>query len=187
MEKFLEDYIKEGEELMQKAVEHLGEELTNIRTGKANPGMVQGIIVDSYGVPTALQHVANISAADSKTISIQPWDKSMLKTIEQAIFASNLGITPMNDGEFIRLSIPPLTEERRKQLVKQAHSLGEDAKISMRSTRHKLIDFIKKEVDEGYPEDSGKRREEDVDKMIKNFYEKVDEMLKSKEEDIMTV
>lgn len=187
MEKFLEDYIKEGEELMKKAVEHLGEELTNIRTGKANPAMVQGIMVESYGVPTQLQHVANISAADSKTISIQPWDKSMLKTIEQAIFASNLGITPMNDGEFIRLSIPPLTEERRKQLVKQAHSLGEEAKISMRSTRHKLIDFIKKEVEEGYPEDSGKRREEDVDKMIHKFYDKIDEMLKSKEKDIMTV
>lgn len=187
MEKFLEDYIKEGEELMQRAVDHLGEELVTIRTGKANPSMVSGIMVDSYGVPTALNHVANVTAVDSKTISIQPWDKSMLKVIEQAIFASNLGITPMNDGEFIRISIPPLTEDRRKQLVKQCHSLGEDAKVSMRSTRHKLIDFIKKEVDEGYPEDSGKRREEEVDKMIQKYYERVEEMLKAKEKDIMTV
>jgi ribosome recycling factor len=187
MEKFLEDYIKEGEELMQKALEHLGHELVSIRTGKANPSMVAGIMVDSYGVPTPLNHVANVTAADSKTISIQPWDRSMLKVIEQAIFASNLGITPMNDGEFIRLSIPPLTEDRRKLLVKQAHSLGEEARISMRSTRHKLLDFIKKEVDDGYPEDAGKRKEEDVDKMIQRFYDKVDQMLKAKEKDIMTV
>lgn len=187
MEKYLEEYLKEGEDLMQKALDHLHDELVNIRTGKANPSMVANLMVESYGVPSPLSHVANISASDSKTISIQPWDKSNLKVIEQAIFASNLGITPMNDGEFIRLSIPPLTEERRKVLVKQAHALGEEAKISMRSTRHKLIDFIKKEVEEGYPEDSGKRREAEVEKTIKSFYTMVDEMLEAKEIDIMTV
>jgi len=187
MEKFLEDYIKDGQDLMQKALEHLSAELVNIRTGKANPSMLSGLMVESYGVPSLLSHVANISAADSKTLSIQPWDKSNLKVIEQAIFASNLGITPMNDGEFIRLTIPPLTEERRIELVKQTHTLGEEAKISMRSTRHKLFDFIKKEVDEGYPEDSGKRREGEVDKMIQDFYTKVEELLKAKEIDIMTV
>ena len=187
MEKYLEDYIEEGKQLMQKALDHLNNELASIRTGKANPAMLSGLMVESYGVPSPLTHVANVSAVDSKTISIQPWDKSMLKVIEQAIFASNLGITPMNDGEFIRLSIPPLTEERRKLLVKQAHSMGEEAKISMRSTRHKLIDFIKKEVEEGYPEDSGKRREGEVDKLIQSFYEKVDSMLEKKEKDIMTV
>jgi len=187
MEKFLEDYIKEGKEFMQKALEHLSAELVIIRTGKASPSMLSGLMVESYGVPSPLSHVANVSAVDSKTLSIQPWDKSNLKVIEQAIFASNLGITPMNDGEFIRISIPPLTEDRRKELVKQTHSLGEDAKISMRSTRHKLFDFIKKEVDDGYPEDSGKRRENEVDKMLQDFYEKIEELLKAKEKDIMTV
>ena len=187
MDKYLEEYIKEGNELMQKALDHLSDELVSIRTGKANPSIVAGIMVESYGHPSPLTHVANVSAVDSKTISIQPWDKSMLKAIEQAIFASNLGITPMNDGEFIRLSIPPLTEERRKLLVKQAHSLGEEARISMRSTRHKLIDFIHKEVEAGYPEDSGKRREAEVEKMIQSYYVKVDSILEKKEKDIMTV
>lgn len=187
MEKFLEDYIKEGDELMQKALDHLGNELVNIRTGKANPGMLSNLMVESYGTPSLLSHVANVSAVDSKTLSIQPWDKSMLKVIEQAIFASNLGITPMNDGEFIRLTIPALTEERRIELVKQCQSMGEEAKISMRSTRHKLLDFIKKEVDSGYPEDSGKRREEEVDKMIQSYYKKVEQLLEAKEKDIMTV
>lgn len=187
MEKFLEDYMKEGEELMMKALDHLGGELVAIRTGKASPAMIANLMVESYGIPSPLSHVANVTAVDSKTLSIQPWDKSMLKVIEQAIFASNLGITPMNDGEFIRLNIPPLTEERRRNLVKQTHNLGEEAKISMRSTRHKLLDFIKKEVEDGYPEDLGKRKEEAVDKMIKKYYTKVEELLASKEKDIMTV
>jgi ribosome recycling factor len=187
MEKFLEDYIKEGDELMLKALEHLTSELGNIRTGKASPAILSNLMVESYGAPAPLAHVANVSAVDSKTLSIQPWDKSMLKTIEQAIFASNLGITPMNDGEFIRLTIPALTEERRKDLAKQSHALGEEAKISMRSTRHKLLGFIKKEVEDGYPEDSGKKKEEEVEKMIKAYYKKVETLLEAKEKDIMTV
>ena len=187
MEKFLADYLKEGKDNMQSAVEHLSYELSHIRAGKASPEMLADISVSAYGSQTPLQHVANISLIDSRTISIQPWDKSQLKLIEQAIFASNIGITPMNDGEFVRLTVPPLTEERREQLVKLAKQYGEDAKVSLRSSRHKLFEFIKNEVKEGYPEDSGKRREKEVDDMIQDFNDKIDKLLKDKEKDIMTV
>ena len=187
MEKFLKDYIAEGKESMQKAIDHLKNELSHIRAGKASPEMLSDIKVDAYGTPTALQHVANISLVDSRTIAIQPWDKSQLKAIEHAIFASNLGITPMNDGEFIRLTVPPLTEERRLQLVKQTKQYGEDARISLRNTRHKLIEFIKNEVKEGYPEDSGKRREKEIDDMLHEYDEKIKVLLDMKEKEIMTV
>lgn len=187
MDKTIEEYLQEGKEHMQKAVDHFSYELISIRTGKANPAIVAGVQVESYGALTALQHVANVTASDAKTITIQPWDKTMLKVIEKALMASNLGITPMNDGETIRLTIPPLTEERRKMLVKQAYGLGEEARVSLRSTRHKLMDHIKKEVDNGYPEDMGKKKEKDVDKMIEDFYHKIDDLLKAKEKDILTV
>jgi len=187
MEKTIENYLEEGKDHMQKAVDHFSNELVSIRTGKANPAIVAGIHVESYGALTALQHVANVTAVDSKTISIQPWDRSIIKVIEKALLASNLGITPMNDGETIRLTIPPLTEERRKILVKQAFALGEEARVSLRSTRHKLMDQIKKQVDSGYPEDMGKKKEKDVEKMIEDFNHKIDDLLKAKEKDILTV
>ncbi|MEZ4907248.1 MAG: ribosome-recycling factor [Saprospiraceae bacterium] len=131
--------------------------------------------------------MANVSVVDSKTISIQPWDKSQLRTIEQAIFASNIGITPQNDGEFIRLTVPPLTEERRRELAKQSKQYGETAKVSLRSIRHKLIESIKDEVKDGYPEDMGKRKEKEVDDNIHNYETKIEEILKNKEKEIMTV
>lgn len=187
MEKYLTDYIAEGKEAMQKAVNHLQNELSHIRAGKASPEMLSDVKVDVYGAPTALHHIANVSLVDSRTIAIQPWDKSQLKTIEHAIFASNLGITPMNDGEFIRLTVPPLTEERRKLLVKQTKQYAEDARISLRNTRHKLYEFIKNEVKNGYPEDSGKRREKEVDEMLHDFEDKIKELLDAKEKEIMTV
>ena len=187
MEGFLEDILKEGIELMQKAIDHLEYELSHIRAGKASPEMLADINVEAYGAMTPLKHVANVSVVDSKTISIQPWDKSQLKAIEHAIFGSNIGITPMNDGEFIRLTVPPLTEERRKDLVKQSKQYGETAKISLRSTRHKLIESIKQEVKDGYPEDMGKRKEKDVDDQLHNFENKIEEILKNKEKEIMTV
>ena len=149
--------------------------------------MVSGLLVDYYGSPTPLNQVANVSSADARTLAIQPWEKSMLSAIEQAIFAANLGITPMNDGEFVRITIPPLTEERRRELVKQAKHLGEEAKVSLRSGRHKMMDFIKAEVKDGYPEDMGKRKEGHVDKMLHEFSDKVDAMISAKETDIMTV
>lgn len=183
----IDGMFKEGQGSMNKSLEFLQSELQKIRTGKASPMMLKGIMVDYYGSPTPLAQVANINIADSKTLSIQPWEKSLLGSIEQAIFAANMGITPLNDGEFIRITIPPLTEERRKDLVKQAKALGEDCKVSIRSERHKMIDFIKKEVKDGYPEDQGKKKEAEVENQVKGFGKKIEELIESKEKDIMTV
>ena len=176
-----------AEEAMESAVDHLNRELTKIRTGKASPAMLSGIQVEYYGAMTPISQVSNIGTADAKTLSIQPWEKSMLAPIEQAIFAANLGLTPMNDGETIRIVIPPLTEDRRRDLVKQAKSLAEDAKISLRSARHKIMDAIKKEIKNGFPEDAGKREEESVTKMLNSYSDKVDKVVKAKETDILTV
>lgn len=187
MEETIESYLKKGKELMNDAIEHLHDELVKIRAGKASPAMLSGIMVEYYGNPTLLSQVANIGSPDTRTISIQPWEKNMLGPIEKAIFASNLGVTPMNDGEFVRITVPPLTEERRIHLVKQCKSLGEDAKVSLRNDRHKMMDFIKKEVKNGYPEDAGKRKEAQVEDMIKEYYATVDKMIEAKEKDIMTV
>ncbi|MEL6926312.1 MAG: ribosome recycling factor [Bacteroidota bacterium] len=186
-EETIESYLAKGRNQMDEAIDRLNRELAKIRAGKASPDMLSGIMVDYYGTPTPLNQVGNVNATDSRTIAIQPWEKKMLGPIEQAIFSANLGITPMNDGEFVRLTVPPLTEERRKLLVKQSKSLGEDAKVSLRTVRHKLIDFIKKEVKEGYPEDAGKRKEEEVQKMVKNHENKVADLLDAKEKDIMTI
>jgi ribosome recycling factor len=177
----------EGEMNMEHALEHLKSELSKIRAGKASPSMLSSIMVDYYGSPTPLMQVANVGTADSRTITIQPWEKNMLAPIERAIFEANLGLTPMNDGEFVRINIPPMTEERRVQLVKQSKGHGEEGKVSIRSARHKMIDFIKKEVKDGYPEDAGKRKEEQVEQMTKKFYALIDELIVAKEKDIMTV
>ena len=183
----LELAIELGKEAMDHALEHLQKELIKIRTGKASPAMLNGISVEYYGNPTPLSQVASIGASDSKTLTIQPWEKSMLAPIEQAIFAANLGLTPMNDGEFVRISIPALTEERRKQLVKQAKHLGEESKISLRNARHKIMDSVKQAVKDGYPEDAGKRKEATVDKLTHEYSDKVDKMVELKEKDIMTI
>jgi len=183
----LTEYIKQGKGSMSDAIDHLHNELIKIRTGKASTTMLSGIMVDYYGTMTPLNQVANVGTTDARTINIQPWEKSMLSVIEKAIFEANLGITPMNDGENVRLNIPPLTEERRKDLVKQAKALGEEAKVSLRNARHKMMDFIKKEVKDGFPEDAGKRKEEEVEDMVKSFTKKIDEIIDSKEADIMTV
>ena len=187
MEETIISQTVKTKESIEKALDHLRHELTKIRTGKASPSILLGIQVDYYGNPTPLNQVANVSIADSRTLSIQPWEKSLLGAIEQAIFQANLGLTPMNDGEFVRISIPALTEERRRDLAKQTKGFGEDARVSMRSTRHKLIDFIKNEVKNGYPEDAGKRDEDNADKMTKEGYEQIDKILEAKEADIMKV
>ena len=187
MEITVDNLSSAGKETMQKSVDHLQAELMKIRAGKANPGMLSGIKVDYYGTPTPLAQVANVSTPDSKTIAIQPWEKSLLADIEQAIFAANLGLTPMNDGEFVRIVIPPLTEERRKDLVKQSKSAVEDSKVGIRNTRQKLMDTIKKAVKEGYPEDAGKKREAEVDGMVKAFTTQIEQIFAAKEKDILTV
>lgn len=176
-----------GKQELDKAVSHLKDELVKIRAGKASPSMLNGIMVEYYGTPTPLTQVASVNSPDSKTLSIQPWEKSLLGEIEQAIFKANLGLTPMNDGEFIRITIPPLTEDRRKEMSKQAKSLGEEAKVSLRNTRHKLMDFVKKEVKGGYPEDLGKKKEGSVQALINSFSKSIDDLVSAKEKDIMTV
>lgn len=187
MQAEIELIMKEAKVLMDKAVDHLAYELTKVRTGKANASVLDDIAVDYYGAMTPLNQVANVSAADSRTLSIQPWEKKMLPVIERAIFEANLGVTPMNDGEVVRLSFPPLTEERRLDLAKQAKQYGEDAKIGVRNGRHKALDSIKKAVKDGYPEDLGKRRENEVQDMVNEYTKKIDHMVEVKEADIMKV
>lgn len=174
-------------ESMESKLDHLNKELGKIRTGKASPSMLNGIMVDYYGSATPLNQVANVSASDSKTLSIQPWEKSMLGPIEKAIFEANLGFTPMNDGEMVRITLPPLTEERRRDLVKMAKASGEDTKVSMRSARQKAMDTVKSAVKNGYPEDAGKKAETDIQNIINASTKKVDDVVQSKESDIMTV
>ena len=187
MSKDIDQYLRESRSYFEDAVEHLSRELIKIRTGKASVNMLNGILVDYYGNPTPLNQVANVAVADARTLSIQPWEKKMLSVIEKAIFEANLGLTPQNDGEFIRINIPPLTEERRRDLVKQAKHLGEEAKISLRNGRHKVMDFIKNEVKDGYPEDVAKRKEAEVEKLVQDFTERIDKIINAKEKDIMTV
>jgi len=174
-------------ESYDKVLEHLAFELNKIRAGKASPAMLNGLIVDYYGTPTPLNQVANISTPDARTISIQPWEKKMLSSIEKAIFEANMGITPMNDGEVVRLMIPPMSEERRISMVKQAKACGEDAKVALRSHRHKILDFIKKQVKEGFPEDMGKRKEDEVQKIVESYSTKIDKIIEAKEKDIITI
>jgi len=187
MESEIINIFQEGKKFMADAIDHLHNELRKIRAGKANTAMFDGLFVEAYGSPMPIKQVANISTADSKTILIQPWDKSMLSNVEQAIFAANLGITPMNDGEVIRITIPPLTQDRRKDLVKQAKKVGEEAKVSLRRARHKMLDVIKKAVKDGLSEDIGKDRDAEVEQMIKSFSTKVDDLITAKEKDILTV
>lgn len=179
--------MKSTKEAMQAAVDHLQFELTKVRTGKASPNLLTDIAVTYYGAITPVSQVASVSTADARTIIIQPWEKNMLSLIEKAIFEANIGITPMNDGEVIRLSIPPLTEERRRDLVKQAKQLGEEAKISLRNSRHKALDAIKKSVKDGFPEDAGKRKEAEVQDMLNDYSKKIDHLIEAKEKDLMHV
>lgn len=183
----LDSYLKHGYELMDKSIDHLNDELAKIRTGKASTNLVSGLMVEYYGSPTLLSAVANITTSDARTLSIQPWEKSMLAPIERSIFEANLGITPMNNGEVILLTIPPLTEERRQGLVKQAKAYGEDAKVGVRTIRHKLMDHVKKEVKNGYPEDLGKKKEAEIQKYVDEHTEKVNKIVEAKEKDIMKV
>ena len=180
-------YLKPAEEKMQMAVEFLDEALAHIRAGKANPKILDGIRVDYYGSPAPISNVANISVPDARTITITPWEKKMFKEIERAIINSEVGITPENNGEVIRLSIPPLTEERRKQLVKQSKNEAEQAKISIRNARRDAIEGLKKAIKDGMPEDVEKDAETKVQKMHDQYMKKIDEVFAAKEKEILTV
>jgi ribosome recycling factor len=172
---------------MEKAIEHLNHELLKLRTGKASTNLLQDIMVEYYGSPTQLGQVANIQVSDARTIMVQPWERNMLGPIERALINANLGITPANDGEVIRLSIPPLTEERRKELVKKAKHAGEESKVGVRNARHKALEHLKKAVKDGLPEDMGKRKETELQDMVNKFVEQVEKIVGVKEKEIMTV
>ena len=174
-------YLNPAEEKMEMAVEYLDEALAHIRAGKANPKILDGIRVDYYGSAAPISNVANISVPDARTIAITPWEKSMFKVIEKAIINSELGITPENNGEVIRISIPPLTEERRKALVKQSKNEAEQAKISVRNARRDAIEGLKKAIKDGMPEDVEKDAEAKVQKIHDRFMKRIDEIFAAKE------
>ena len=179
--------IEAAEEGMLNSLEHLKREFRKVRSGRATPDMVADVKVDYYGSMTPLNQVGNVKVADARTLVIQPWEKAMIAPIEQALFAANLGVTPQNDGEVIRLVIPSLTEERRKDLAKQAGAYAENAKVSIRSARRDAIDEIKKAVKDGYPEDAGKRSEQEVQDLTNRYIKNVESLLEVKEKDLMTV
>lgn len=183
----LSKIFAEAQGAMDKAIEHLEHELVKLRTGKASTSLVQDITVDYYGSPTPIAQVANLQIADARTIVIQPWERNQLGAIERALINANIGITPANDGEIIRLSIPPLTEERRKELVKKAKHFAEESKVGVRNARHKALDHLKKAVKEGLPEDLGKRKETELQDLVNKYVDKVDKTIAAKEKDIMTV
>lgn len=172
---------------MSRAIAHLEAELTRIRAGKANPSMLDAVMVDYYGNPTPVNQVANVTTMDARTISVQPWEKNMLAVIERGIIAANLGINPQNDGNIIRLFLPPLTEERRKELVKRCNGEGENAKVSIRNIRRDAIEQIKKLQKDGLSEDECKDAEKDTQDKTDRFISLVDKHLAAKEKEIMVV
>jgi ribosome recycling factor len=179
--------MEETEDLMNKAIAHLEAELVKIRAGKANPQMLDGIMVDYYGSQTPIGQVGNISVMDARTLSIQPWEKNMLQQIERAIIASNIGINPQNDGNLIRLFLPPLTEERRKELVKRANAEGEHSKVSIRNIRREAIEAIKKSQKDGLSEDAAKDAEKDIQELTDKYISLVEKHLTKKDKEIMAV
>ena len=173
---------------MQRAIDHLEEELNNVRAGKASPNVLNGVMVDYYGSMTPVSGVASVTVPDAKTILIQPWDKKMIKPIEKAIIDSNIGLTPSNNGEQILLSIPPLTEERRKELVKQIHKYSETGKVAIRNIRRDAMEaFKKKQKASEITEDDLKVAEKDLQKLTDDMCKEVDALLEKKEKELMAV
>lgn len=180
-------YLEPAEEKMEMAVAYLDESLSHIRAGRANAKLLDGIRVDYYGSAVPVSNVANVSTPDARTIAITPWEKSMFKEIERAIINSDLGVMPENNGEIIRISIPPLTEERRKQLAKQCKGEAEQAKVSVRNARRDAIEGLKKAVKKGMPEDVEKDAENQAQKIHDRYMKKIDEIYAAKEKEIMAV
>jgi ribosome recycling factor len=179
--------IRDTQSAMTKAINHLEAELVKIRAGKANPTMLDGIMADYYGNPTAINQIANISVLDARTISVQPWEKNMLQAIERAIIMANIGINPQNDGNVIRLFLPPLTEERRKELVKKCNAEGEHAKVAVRNIRRDGIEGIKKLQKDGLSEDISKDAEKEAQDLTDKYISLVEKHLEAKEKEIMAV
>ncbi len=181
---------KKAEDKMNKALDALRKEFAAIRTGRASLGILEGIMVDYYGAPTPLSQVANLAVPDPRQITIQPWEPKMLGEIEKAILKSDVGLTPSNDGKIIRLNIPPLTEERRQQIVKHAKKLAEDGRVAVRNVRRDINDEIKKkgkDKDAHVSEDETKKLQDEIQKSTDSYIKKIDELLAHKEKEIMTV
>ena len=187
MHEELEFALEEAKEGMQNSLHYLEKEIQKLRAGKASPQMLDGVKIDYYGVMTPVDQTANISSPDARQIIVQPWDKSALGLIEKAILAANLGFNPKNEGEILRIQVPPLTEERRRDLVKKARAEAENARISIRNIRRLANETAKKLKKEGVPEDEVEKAETDIQKATDEFIEKVDKILEIKEKDIMTV
>jgi ribosome recycling factor len=175
------------EDLMSKAINHLEAELIKIRAGKANPQMLDGLVVDYYGSPMPINQVANISVMDARTLTIQPWEKNMLQPIERSIIGANIGVTPQNDGAIIRISLPPMTEERRKELVKKSQAEGEQSKVAIRNIRRDAIEGIKRLQKNGLSEDAAKDAEAEAQQITDRFIAMVEKHLGTKEKEIMSV
>jgi ribosome recycling factor len=180
----IKDHALDG---MKKAINHLETELIKVRAGKASPNIVDGLVVDYYGNPTPINQVGNINVTDARTLTIQPWEKNMLQPIERAIIAANIGLTPQNDGNLIRLFMPPLTEERRKELVKRSQGEGEHSRVAIRNIRRDAIEQIRKLQKNGLSEDVCKDAEKDVQELTDKYIVLVDKHLEAKEKEIMTV
>lgn len=187
MAETVEHVIDDASAQMKRSIGHLEVEISKIRAGKATPQIVDGIYVEYYGNPTLLNQVANVMVADARTLSIQPWEKNMLGPIEKAIIASNIGLNPQNDGTFIRLFLPPLTEERRRELVKRVLGEGEHAKVAVRSIRRESIEQVKKLQKDGLSEDIAKEAEGRIQGVTDKYIALVDQHCKDKEKEIMTV
>lgn len=179
--------IGSTEEMMTKALSHLEVELTKIRAGKVNPQMLDGLLVDYYGSPTPIGQVANVTVVDVRTITIQPWEKNMLQAIERSIIAGNIGVTPQNDGVIIRITLPPVTEERRRELVKRCQAEGEHSKVAIRNIRRDGIENIKKLQKNGLSEDASKDAESEVQALTDKFIVNIDKVLAQKEKEVMSV
>lgn len=183
----IEMYLEEAKELMDNSVKHCHQELTKIRAGKAMPNMLDGLMVEYYGAMTPINQVASVSTPDARTLSVKPFEKSIISEIERAIINSDLGLNPQNDGEQIRINIPPLTEERRINLMKQVKAEAENGKISIRNVRKDTNDSLKALVKEGVSEDAVKDAEGNVQKLTDQHVAKIDDLVVLKEKDIMTI
>ena len=181
------EILSGAKDKMSNAVHHLEEDLKTYRAGKANPLVFNNVMVDYYGSPTPVPQVASVTTPDAKTLLLQPWEKKMIPLIEKAILDANIGLTPSNNGESIRCTVPPLTEERRKELIKKAKNAGENAQVSVRNARRDAIEQLKKANKEGMPEDLQKEYEQLVQKETDAFSKKVDELVSAKEKEVMTV
>lgn len=187
MSEDLDLILADTEDTMRKGINHLESELGKIRAGKASPTMLDGITVEYYGAPTPIAQVANVSVLDARTLSIQPWERNMVQPIERAIMAANIGVTPQNDGVIIRIFMPPLTEERRKELFKRASAEGEQSKVAIRNVRRDAIEQVKKLQKDGMSEDAAKDAEKTVQDLTDKFIALVDKHLAAKEKEMMAV